>query len=353
MFFFFSFFFFFLLSSTIQRIYCKPVLFQQEEEYPKIIWAYHEGMNMSAVEFFVSMNTKRLKNEWRYIVLTPDTIHHYLDINTFPLNYNSFTVHWKADYLRVRLVEEYGGMWIDLSVLIGDVNYLNDMREKMIETKSELFGQYYHDGPKYWIEVGCFYAKKNSLLMKEWRKEIDKAFKMGAINYLYYMDQQAVILPKEVLKSYPVMDRYFLLNAAYCVALSLRIPRNPRLLLVPAGENMFALVHHCHWKADCVKEELYKEVKESHYNMTKLIGGGVRKRIWPDPPRKRIRVPKFQTTLSIQKKVPFSYATKTFCLRNINKIVNSSVLIILYFNYRKEIYNFHPFRRKEKGINTA
>lgn len=101
-------------------VVCKTESYWNAPHFPRIMWTYwHQGFENASTFTKLCLNNQRhyaQNSGWTYNLLSKDNIHHYIDVNRLEniwkknkiLNLQAY-----ADILRVLLLLEYGGMWID------------------------------------------------------------------------------------------------------------------------------------------------------------------------------------------------------------------------------------------------
>lgn len=153
----------------------------------------------------------RLKNsDWNIILTTLDTNDKYYVGNLIELPEYFFQIKNKikdinslggnqSDIVRLRLLEKYGGIYFDTSVILLKDKIENiSLYKKFINEDAELAGytnytftrktednQNYFDLAKDGIELGILYSKKNCKLLKIFNQEIDRYWKWKNINNTY------------------------------------------------------------------------------------------------------------------------------------------------------------------------
>lgn len=169
----------------------------------------------------------RLKNsEWNIILTTLDINDKYYIGNLIELPEYFFQIKNKikdinslggnqSDIVRLRLLEKYGGIYFDTSViLLKDKIEDISLYKKFIKEDAELAGytnytftrktednKNYFDLAKDGIELGVLYAKKNCKLLKIFNQEIDRYWKWKNINNTY--------------KEYPLFKEFALTSVSF------------------------------------------------------------------------------------------------------------------------------------------
>lgn len=163
----------------------KPV--ELLETTDKIIWSYWNDTNLPEVVKLSIYTWKNNNPNYIICVLTENTLEQYINVNEFPKYYFDKSHTYKSDIIRLTLLEKYGGIWIDSSMLI------NESLSLTWEPKNFDVGGYYLrsfttniDKPVF--ESWFIAAPKNSILIKEWKKELYLSCSYKNINdYINYL----------------------------------------------------------------------------------------------------------------------------------------------------------------------
>ena len=104
---------------------------------------------------------------YHIIILDYSKLHKYLNSSIISkILYKKMTLPIQADAIRVAILEKYGGIWMDIDIIITNNNFLKN-----------IFGYdlAFFGNPQEKIPSNAFiYAKKNSRILKEWLKHIIK-----------------------------------------------------------------------------------------------------------------------------------------------------------------------------------
>ena len=86
-------------------------------EIPKIFWTFWHSQRIP--QFLTKcINTWRRSNlGFKIIILNPQTITEIYRID-LPLNFNKIIKQFQADWIRLRILKEYGGIWVDSSFIM-------------------------------------------------------------------------------------------------------------------------------------------------------------------------------------------------------------------------------------------
>jgi len=142
---------------------CRPSI----HRIPPIIWTYWNSDTIPDI-------VKRCIDSWAYHnptyeinVVTPANLHDYIDVNIKDLPFNDSPAR-ESDIVRLLLLEQYGGVWSDASILATAPYPLPE------ESKYEFIG-YYLDGftsrPKFPVLESWFFATvPHGQFIKRWKQ---------------------------------------------------------------------------------------------------------------------------------------------------------------------------------------
>jgi len=246
---------------------------------PKIIWVFWDKEELPKnISLIINNNKNKLGNEWIINVLNDNNIKNYLDINTFPNNYINLEIQHKADYLRLKLLEKYGGIWMDASIIINSKDEFEKMFRDTLDDKIELtaFTLYEKDNLyKYhqYIENWFLIAPQNSNIIKLWLKEFETAINMGFVEYKKYITEQ---LNVRLFWKIENSNCYLTMHTTLQVVLQNKLTNNyiPNLLLLKSEDNMFKLYSDCTWNNDCIKKEFENNIEIKNIPYIKLTSSG-------------------------------------------------------------------------------
>lgn len=204
----------------------------QLPEIPKIIWIYwnNHPIDSPTVEICLA-EIKRLHPDYTIFVLHKETLSEYLP--NFPLEILKKSPALSSDLIRLKLLAEYGGFYLDASTLLSE--NLDWARELQQQDGSEAVLYYTDENTtdlKYpMLESSFIGATIGSTFIKEWLKEFELC--LSAHSSKEYMDKfgnfDVAEFPLE-LEYYPV----------YLTAqVVMRRNQNFRLSIIRAEDDFF------------------------------------------------------------------------------------------------------------------
>ena len=142
---------------------------------PKIIWAFWDSKEMPEVVKICINNWKELHPDFEINILNNETIHTFLP--NFP-KLKDFNPVFKSDLLRLSLLKEYGGIYLDASVFLNQ--RLDQYISFYIENNLDLLvfsSEGHPNDKKYPITENWFIiSEKNNLFIEKWLFYLTEVF---------------------------------------------------------------------------------------------------------------------------------------------------------------------------------
>lgn len=160
---------------------------------PKIIWCYWHTTSLP-LSIQKCIQTWKVNNPGtKIIILNQNNYKDFVSIDIDPSKIDSYTRF--SDYLRFQLLAQYGGVWMDASIIC------NKSLDWVFEKEAEFVGFYMpnftktKDSPV--IENWFMAASKNSYFMNVWNKEIQSIKTFDKISdYLEYLRKEKIDFDK-------------------------------------------------------------------------------------------------------------------------------------------------------------
>lgn len=169
---------------------------------PKIIWCYWDSDKLPPIVKKITDCWKKKLLTWDIRIITPTNIDKYLQkeqIDNKPTHLGS--AHF-ADWLRLYLLRDHGGVWIDSSTIIDSEQGLDKYYTDFCQSGKELFG--FHMP---WMQTNKAYpVLENYFLMSrpqspfviDWCKEFQKAVDMGFGKYHATIRAEGIVDPQYI-----------------------------------------------------------------------------------------------------------------------------------------------------------
>ena len=137
---------------------------------------------------------RQLSSKWNIILLNKNSIYKLIPNGNFPKNYDKLLyTQSKADWIRLYLIKTYGGLWLDISILLNDPQEIEDMYDKLrYDINLCIYEMSHHrinvnkiEYPG--IENWFLMAKPDNELISLWLKEYEYAIDIGFEHYTNYI----------------------------------------------------------------------------------------------------------------------------------------------------------------------
>lgn len=258
--------YFLILISFIILLICHIVSFPKKEgfetyEIPKVIWIYWDTPKLPNKIDEIIRNNQKVLYDYEFIVLNKDNVKQYLDFSSFPPNYKQLIVQHQADYIRLRLLERYGGIWMDASIVVQSKPAFDQLYNETIQSQAELLSfTNYEKVPqmKYHQHIGNWFliAPLHSRIVKEWLEEFTKAINIGFDAY-YDSIKDACYIDYDITnqKNYLVQHmalQFILQNETW----------NPKVITKSSNKDMLKIQTDCQWDKECTQNYIIQNQKE-------------------------------------------------------------------------------------------
>ena len=84
---------------------------------PKIIWTYWHSNLVPELVAHCFDRMKKYNPEWSMVILNPKNVSKYIDDDIYGLRWAK-TPQKSTDFIRISLLEKYGGVWLDATLLV-------------------------------------------------------------------------------------------------------------------------------------------------------------------------------------------------------------------------------------------
>ncbi len=249
------------------------ILNQLQYKIPKIAWSYWDKDTPPIIERIIEERKKTMP-DWKIILLTNETIKEYIDTNYTPKGYDGLKPQHQADWIRLKLLEKYGGLWLDSSIIVNEGEAINEIYNSALARRPELIAfTLKKPTPAEYIENWFIMAPTNSHLIKKWLGEYEKAISMGFEKYRANVLGRNITISKDIY-SKDAKNVYLTQHACIQVVLKqLGVFSSARLLLYPAERNMFKVHTDCNWNSKCIIDTISNSRDVKSLPFIKLRGG--------------------------------------------------------------------------------
>jgi hypothetical protein len=135
-------------------------------------------------------------SDWNLILLNEKTIYKLINKTEIPSSLKSLNIEAQTDWYRLYLLYKYGGLWMDVSIILNDPDEINTMYKKVVHENMDIAcfalnkHHFYNNSKKYpCIESWCLLSKPNNYIIKLWLDEFNYAITIGFNNYTNYINK--------------------------------------------------------------------------------------------------------------------------------------------------------------------
>jgi hypothetical protein len=181
----------------------------------------------------------RIPPSWTIVILNERNASKYVG-KQFVDDFNVATDPVKfSDALRMQILKEYGGVWMDPSIVIFNGYFLdtywNELHSSSAETLLYEYKPRTIDPRTPYIENWFIMSKPNSVLIKNWQYEFARAYAMGYVTYKRNVLSKCDISMKNTI---PHRNGVYLLQHAIINALWAHASTPYDVILKDAGKSM-------------------------------------------------------------------------------------------------------------------
>ena len=225
-------------------------------DLPKVNWCYWHSDDMPEQIRQIQENNKRKLIGWTIVIVTNTNKYKYIDKKDDKYGKSLFFsyAHY-ADWIRLYLLKKYGGLWMDISIIINDPKQIDHLWNISVMNNYELTGfnlnALENDTTELpVIENSFIMAPKNSEIISLWFEEFEKAWDMGFLNYKNESIKNGIKY-QNIFRENDTGDVYLTQHGCLQVVLQKRLNREPRIYYKDSMETMYKIQGECGWKKPC------------------------------------------------------------------------------------------------------
>jgi hypothetical protein len=267
-----------IIIIIILLYYLSKERFENSYNLPKIVWSYWDSDDMPEQIKLIYENNKKKLDGWDYKLVNNSNKKEYLGNDDIYNNLEelSMSTQQYSDWLRLYLLKKYGGVWLDISIIINST--IDDLYSESVKSQSELTG-FNSSGLEIKdinipvIESWFIMAPINSEVISLWYKEFDTALKEGLLHYKRRQIKDGVKY-QNIFGDVNVNESEIYLSIHGClqVVLQKKLNRKANIINYNATDTMFKLQSDCKWDAKCLQEKINDKSYSKKIPYIKLRG---------------------------------------------------------------------------------
>jgi hypothetical protein len=240
---------------------------------PKVIWSYWNDPEIPPKLLHILAQRETVLSSWDHRVLNEESVYEYIPRDSFPEGYDGLIHQHKADWIRLYILKNYGGCWMDASIIVNSDREIERLYAQSLLTESEFTGFYLQANTlnsvrDTYIENWFIMAPARSRLISLWYEEFTEAVTTGFLHY-----KKKVTTAINVSNLYGgEEDTYLTQHAALQYVLRSRLTERPNILIFDASDTMFKPHVDCKWDSSCVIKYIRDTPKDKQPPYIKLRG---------------------------------------------------------------------------------
>ena len=175
---------------------------KRENKTPKIIWAYWDSDKKPEFIEICERNWRKYAKNYKIIIVNKKTAKKYVKL---PDNFDKLEPYRQSDIIRLKLIEKYGGVWLDASTILltNPDNFISDDNLTLFTTPGS------RDDNKM-FENWFIASPPNNPIISDWIKEV-----LIALNDNEYVNKSSEFNKKSIKESLPYLICHLALKNVY------------------------------------------------------------------------------------------------------------------------------------------
>ena len=241
---------------------------------PYNIFFYWDNLeNNSIIYYFIKHIKQQFNNtQWKVFFITKSNVHKYVDSN-FIQKFGKLNAVRFSDFLRLKLLYDYGGLWIDVSTIIIKPSFIDKFRTKIMKYKCDvlLFEFKTHTKNKMfpYLENWFIMAPKHSIFIKDLYDYFEKSYDMG-----FYEFKKNILIHSGLDLSNTIKygkSTYHMQHALIHYML-LKNRNKYNICIEDADQSMFKAQNHVSWNHEELIKYIINNQDWNNYYAIKLTG---------------------------------------------------------------------------------
>ena len=226
---------------------------QRNRSIPKKIWTYWNSEEPPKTVRACIKSWKDKNPDYEIIQLSPENLQSH--VTNIPDRFYTDTPQRQADWVRLAVLTEHGGVWLDsTTVTFERLEFIHHIQKIHGSELIAFFNKQHTTNPIYPIIENWFIAAPpQSQFIRDWHEEFSKSIEMGAGKYIELLSKEFNIneLAQNLKK-----HNYFSMHIA---AQALMNRENSySLSLIPADNDAFKIARHFSWDLEKIAHAMCK-----------------------------------------------------------------------------------------------
>lgn len=261
---------FYFLNNNIKKIIKRKENFENNYVLPKVIYGYWDNLDGNdLIKAHINTWHRNISSDWKINIISKKNILDYVDID-FYNKYKDLPSFRFSDFLRLYILNKYGGVWIDASTIIINDSFLNQYHTEMIENKYDVLLYEFKSHSilnQPYFENWFIMAPQNSIFIIDLYNQFSKAYDM---DFVYYKNN--ILKPEiDLTKTLKDGDNVYLMQHA--IIHYLLKYNTYKINSKDASESMFKAQNINKWDCNKLINYILMNNDWTDYYAIKLVSG--------------------------------------------------------------------------------
>ena len=254
-----------------------------KNDFNKTIWLYWDKVEMPPLLEDIKTYNKIRLSGWNVKYLNENTIHFYIPLWAYPRRYKDLIPAHKADWIRLYLLYNYGGLWLDSSIILNKAEALMEIYDRSVSIGSQLTVFQTEKNNKVTVHTSglevplvidnwFIMAPTGSIIIKMWLEEFTRAIDMGLLAYKH----MAIAEGTDISSIHFSGDEDVYLTQHICIQYVLQVRTVldplPPMLFLNSYDSMLRTSRECKFVSTCIQDKINKDHETQQLPYIKIIG---------------------------------------------------------------------------------
>lgn len=170
----------------IQKFWIVQPTVNQSMVIPKLFWAYWSSEIIPSFYINCVKGWKKSNPDYNTTILTRSTLQTFLSVR-LPVNFDNIRPEFQADWVRLAILLEYGGFWVDASFFITqEIAFIHKLQEAAGSESFMFYSEPFTTDPAYPYFENWFIATiPHGRLITAWFLEFSRCYETFGMEDLY------------------------------------------------------------------------------------------------------------------------------------------------------------------------
>lgn len=224
-------------------------------DLPKVVWTHWNTENPPIEIKKCIERMQKMLPDWKVNFITTEKYIQSLPEGEVPSSFGNYSVEHQSDWIRLHLLKNNGGCWIDSGVILNES--INPLWQDCVRNQADLLvfkNKHHQTNEKYPVAENWFIlAPMHSQFIQSWFEEYNEAMLTGFKRYKNKIKKEGVDL-QNLLKDED--EVYLTQHGCFQKVIQQKLPFS-KIVYHIAEDTMFRVQSKdCNWDRECIKQKL-------------------------------------------------------------------------------------------------